>query len=106
MKKNKKLTFILLALSFIVTGSISETLAGEAERNAEFERTCIELAKLHDNKGGPQVTPHCQTAIMYKCMAEKLCTYYPSECHKLKQRKIASCDIVNGMGYTCVACFD
>jgi hypothetical protein len=100
----KKSSIIILVTLLYFSANSSLSLAGEAEDNAKIEQECIKQAKGYTSNGGPQVTPHCQQAALYQCLSKALCTRYPSQCGALKQQKMASCEIIQGMKSSCAAC--
>ena len=85
------------------TGS-SGGVTNEAERNKQISNSCRQQSKSYDDGDG-QTTSHCRTAIYNKCVADGLCSLYPSKCGTLRSRVTTSCDMMSKMGFNgCPAC--
>ena len=85
------------------TGS-SGGVINEAERNKQISNSCRQQSKSYDDGDG-QTTSHCRTAIYNKCVADGLCSLYPSKCGTLRSRVTTSCDMMSKMGFNgCPAC--
>ena len=71
--------------------------AGEVARNKRISSRCKQESKRY-NDGDGQSTPHCQLAIYNKCVADEMCSLYPSKCNALKSRVTTSCNMLSDMG--------
>ena len=71
--------------------------AGEVARNKRISSRCKQESKRY-NAGDGQSTPHCQLAIYNKCVADEMCSLYPSKCNALKSRVTTSCNMLSDMG--------
>ena len=71
--------------------------AGEVARNKRISSRCKQESKRY-NAGDGQSTPHCQLAIYNKCVADEMCSLYPSKCNALKSRVTTSCKMLSDMG--------
>ena len=71
--------------------------AGEVARNKRISSRCKQESKRY-NDGDGQSTPHCQLAIYNKCVADEMCSLYPSKCTALKSRVTTSCKMLSDMG--------
>jgi len=71
--------------------------ASEVERNKRISSRCKQESKK-ENYGDGQSAPHCQLAIYNKCVADEMCSLYPSKCTALKSRVTTSCKMLSDMG--------
>jgi len=81
------------------TAQANSSSGGEVARNKRISSRCKQESKRY-NDGDGQSTPHCQLAIYNnnKCVADKMCSLYPSKCNALKSRVTTSCNMLSDMG--------
>ena len=85
------------------TGS-SGGVSSEEARNKQISSTCRQKSNNYDDGDG-QTTSHCRTAIYNKCVADGLCSLYPSKCGALRSRVTTSCNMMSQMGFNgCPVC--
>jgi len=85
------------------TGS-SGGVSNEEVRNKQISSSCRQQSNRYDDGDG-QTTSHCRTAIYNKCVADGLCSLYPSKCGTLRSRVTTSCNMMSQMGFNgCPAC--
>ncbi|MBW2690815.1 MAG: hypothetical protein JRC99_12900 [Deltaproteobacteria bacterium] len=78
--------------------------SNEVARNKQISSLCKQDSNRYDDGDG-QTTSHCRTAIYNKCVANKMCTLYPSKCGALRSRVTTSCNMMSQMGFNgCPAC--
>ncbi len=104
-----KLTLLVLIVFFATLSQsvASEKKSAEEIRNEQIQRECADYARNNSTTGGgPQVDPNCEAATSWICLVKKLCANgaYEKDCHRMRQRALASCEIVSGMGYECPSC--
>ena len=86
------------------TGS-SGGVSNEEARNKQISSSCRQKSMNGYDDGDGQTTAHCRTAIYNKCVADGLCSLYPSKCGALRSRVTTSCNMMSKMGFDgCPAC--
>ena len=78
--------------------------SNELARNKQISSLCKQDSYRYDDGDG-QTTAHCRTAMYNECVANKMCTLYPSKCGALRSRVTTSCNMLSKMGFNgCPAC--
>jgi len=86
------------------TQTASSGGGNEVARNKQISSSCRQQSNSYDDGDG-QTTSHCRTAIYNKCVADEMCSLYPSKCGALRSRVTTSCEIMSKMGFNgCPAC--
>lgn len=88
--------------------SSAQTASGgggnELSRNKRISSSCKQQSNSYDDGDG-QTTSHCRTAIYNECVADEMCSLYPSKCGTLRARVTTSCDMMAKMGFNgCSPC--
>lgn len=78
--------------------------SNEVDRNKQISNSCKQQSNSYDDGDG-QTTSHCRLAIYNKCVADEMCSFYPSKCGSLRSRVATSCEMMSKMGFNdCPAC--
>ena len=79
--------------------------SNEVQRNKQISGSCKQQSNSYDDGDGHS-TSHCRLAIYNKCVADAMCSLYPSKCGTLRSRVATSCEmIVSKMRFNgCPAC--